>query len=59
MELLLTTALTAPVLGSILAIGFGLALLLLLTGFSIYAGLYYSIPRMLLKWFSRRAIQVA
>jgi hypothetical protein len=53
MQLLLTTGLTAPVLG----ISIGLTLLAMLIALSVYTGLYYTVPRMLLKWFSRRAIQ--
>ena len=56
MDLLLTT-LTSPLLGG--SIGFGLALTLWgAVGAVVYAGLYYSVPRLLLKWMSRCAIHV-
>lgn len=54
----LTTILTSPILGSFVKAAFALMLLGLLVALSIYAGLYYSIPRMLLKWLTRRAIPV-
>ena len=54
----LTTILTSPILGSFVGAAFALMLLGLLVALSIYAGLYYSIPRMLLKWLTRRAIPV-
>ncbi len=53
-----TTILTSPILGSFVGAAFALMLLGLLLALSIYAGLYYSIPRMLLKWLSRRAIPI-
>ena len=54
----LTTILTAPILGSLAGVAFALMLLGLLVALSIYAGLYYAIPRMLLKWLARRAVSV-
>lgn len=55
---LLTTGLKSPILGSVAGVAFALVLLSLLVALSIYAGLYYSVPRMLLKWLTRRAIPV-
>jgi hypothetical protein len=56
---LLTTLLTSPLLGG--SVSFGLAIILLAGLLSLwaYAGLYYSLPRMVLKWFSRRALRTA
>ena len=47
---LLTTGLNSPILGSFAGVAFALTILGLLVALSIYAGLYYSVPRMLLKW---------
>ena len=58
MDLLLTTLLTSPMLGGVVGIVFALALLGLLIALSVYAGLYYTVPRILLKWLCRRAIRV-
>ena len=57
MDLLLTTLLSSPVLG-VVGIVFALTLLGLLIALSVYAGLYYTVPRILLKWLCRRAIRV-
>ena len=54
----LTTILTSPILGSLVGVAIALTLLGLLVALSIYAGLYYTVPRMLLKWLTRRAIRV-
>ena len=56
MSNLLATALTHPMLGTLAGVAFALALLGLLVALSIYAGLYYTVPKMLLKWLTRRAI---
>ncbi len=53
---LLTTVLSSPLLGSLVGVTIALTLLGLLVALSIYAGLYYTVPRMLLKWLTRRAI---
>ncbi len=58
MQHLLTTGLTHPMLGSFTGVAFALVLVGLLVALLIYAGLYYSIPRLLLKWLTRRAIPV-
>jgi uncharacterized membrane protein len=58
MYTLVTSLLTPPMLGSVLEIGFALMLLALLLALAVYAGLYYSVPRMLLKWLTRRAFRV-
>ena len=55
---LLTTGLTFPALGVAAGLGVALTLLVLLVGLSIYAGLYYTVPRMVLKWLTRQAIPV-
>jgi hypothetical protein len=55
---LLTTGLTLPTLGVVAGLGFALTLLALLLALSIYAGLYYTVPRMVLKWLTRQAIPV-
>ena len=49
-----TTVLTSPILGSFVGAAIALTLLGLLVALSIYAGLYYTVPRMLLKWLTRR-----
>ena len=53
---LMTTGLNCPILGSFAGVAFALTLLGLVVALSIYAGLYYTVPRMLLKWLTRRAI---
>ncbi len=53
-----TTILTSPILDSFLGVAIALTLLGLLVALSIYAGMYYTVPRMLLKWLTRRAIPV-
>jgi hypothetical protein len=58
LDLLLTTLLTSPMLGGVVGIVFALTLLGLLIALSVYAGLYYTVPRILLKWLCRRAIRV-
>ncbi len=58
MDLLLTTLLTFPMLGGGVGIVFALTLLGLLIALSIYAGLYYTVPRILVKWWCRWAIRV-
>ena len=45
-------------LGVVVGIVFALTLLGLLIALSVYAGLYYTVPRILLKWSCRRAIRV-
>ena len=45
-------------LGVVVGIVFALTLLGLLIALSVYAGLYYSVPRILVKWLCRRAIWV-
>ena len=54
----LTTILTSPNLGSFVGAALALTLLGLLVALCIYAGLYYTVPRMLLKWLTRRALPV-
>ena len=54
----LTTILTSPILGSFVGVAIALTLLGLLVALSIYAGMYYTVPRMLLKWLTRRQIPV-
>jgi len=58
MDLLLTTLLTSPMLGAIVGTVFALTLLGLLIALSVFAGLYYSVPRILLKSLCRQAIRV-
>ncbi|MFI5456504.1 MAG: hypothetical protein ACHRXM_13725 [Isosphaerales bacterium] len=58
MDLLLTTLLTSPILGGVVGTVFALTLLGLLIALSVFAGLYYSVPRILLKWLCRQAIRV-
>ena len=53
---LLTTSLSSPILGSFVGVALALTLLGLLVALSICAGLYYTVPRMLLKWLTRQAI---
>lgn len=57
MELLLASLFASPLLGVIASMSFALALLALLAAFGVVAGVYYSAPRMLVKWLSRRALQ--
>jgi hypothetical protein len=54
---LLTTGLNSPILGNFAGVAVAVTILGLLVALSIYAGLYYTVPRMLLKWLTRRAIQ--
>ena len=58
MYLFLTTTLTSPLLGSFVGVTIALTLLGLLVALTIYAGLYYTVPRTLLKWLTRCAIPV-
>jgi len=58
MSILLTNLMTSPMLGSVVGTGFALTLLALLLVLAVYAGLYYSVPRMLVKWLSRRAFRI-
>jgi len=58
MDILLPTLLTSPMLSGIVGTVFALTLLGLLITVSVYAGLYYTVPRILLKWLCRRAIRV-
>ncbi len=58
MSILLTSLLTPPMLSSVVGIAFALALLAAMLALVVYAGLYYSIPRMLVKWLSRRVFRV-
>jgi hypothetical protein len=46
-------------LAGIISMALALMLLVLLLALWIYAGLYYSVPKTLLKWLSRRAIRVS
>ncbi len=55
MSLLLTNFLTSPMLAGVVGTSFAVALLALLMALAVYAGLYYSVPRMLVKWLTRRA----
>ena len=50
--------LASPLLGGSIGLGFAVTMLVLLVAALVYAGLYYSVPRMLLKWLSRRALRV-
>jgi hypothetical protein len=52
------TILTSTNLGSLVGVAIALTLLGLLVDLSIYAGLYSTVRRMLLKWLARRAIPV-
>ncbi len=45
--------------GSVAGLGFALKLLALLLAPSICTGSYYTVPRILLKWITRRAVMVA
>ena len=54
MHHLLTTGLRPPMLGSVAGLGFALTRLANLLGLSIYTGLYYTVPRILLKCVTRR-----
>jgi hypothetical protein len=58
LDILLTSLFTSPILSSVVGTGFALVAMTLLLALSVYAGLYYSVPRMLIKWLSRRAFQV-
>jgi len=57
MDPILTPMFATPLLGALASLSFALALLALLTALSIFAGLYYSVPRMIVKWLSRRALR--
>jgi hypothetical protein len=54
----LTTIVTSPILGTFVGVAIALTLLGLLVALSIYAGLYYTVLRILLKRLTRRAIPV-
>jgi hypothetical protein len=55
---LLTICWTAQILGTSAGVAIAVTLLGLLVALSIYAGLYYSVPKMLVKWLTRLAIPV-
>jgi hypothetical protein len=55
---LLTIGWTAQILGTSAGVAIAVTLLGLLVALSIYAGLYYSVPKMLVKWLTRLAIPV-
>jgi hypothetical protein len=54
----MNTILASPLLGGSIGLGFALTMLLLLVAALVYAGFYYSVPRMLLKSLSRHALRV-
>jgi hypothetical protein len=56
-ELLIATVFTSPMVGGLLGFSLAFGLLSLLSASSAYAGFYYSVPRMLLKWLSRRSLR--
>ena len=56
MDRLLTTLLASPLLGGPLTFGLAIAMLALLISLWFYGGVYYSLPRAVLKWLSRRAL---
>jgi hypothetical protein len=56
MSSFLTTTLSAQALAGAAGLVVAVTLLALLLAFSVYAGLYYTIPKMVLKWLSRRAL---
>jgi len=58
MDLLLTTLVTSPMLSGVVGTVFALTLLGLLIALSVFAGLYYSVPRIFLKWLCGQAIRV-
>jgi hypothetical protein len=54
-----TSLLASPLLGPPVSFGLAVALLVLLGSLWFYGGVYYSLPRMVLKWFSGRALRAA
>ena len=58
MELLLISLVASPLFAGTLGFGVALSLLVLLIALSMYGGFFYSAPRFLLKWWSRRALRV-
>jgi hypothetical protein len=56
-DLLITAFLTSPLVGASASFGLALVFLVLLLSVWVYGGLYYSLPRLVLKWFSRRALR--
>ncbi|WP_165073990.1 hypothetical protein [Paludisphaera rhizosphaerae] len=54
MELILAS----PLAGVVVGLSFALALMALVAALALFAGLYYSGPRFVVKWLSRRALRV-
>jgi len=57
MELHLASLVASPLAGMVASLSFALALLALLVALSVFAGLYYFAPRMLVKWLSQRSLR--
>ena len=57
MDPILTTLLTSSFLSASASFGLALGFLALLLSLWVYGGLYYSLPRLVLKWLSRRALR--
>ena len=57
MDLILASLFASPLLAGVAGFGFAVGLLLALVVVSTYAGMFYSVPRMLLKWWSQRALR--
>lgn len=53
---LILTALASPLLSGSIALSVALGLLISLGALCIYGGIYYALPRFVLKWLSRRAL---
>ena len=58
MDLILSAILSSPLVGGSLSFGLAIGLLLILFSFWVYGGAYYTFPRLLLKWMSRRALRL-
>ena len=57
MEFHLTSLVVSPLFAGTIGFGIAIGLLALLIALATYGGLFYSVPRFLLKWWSRRALR--
>ena len=57
MELILAPLVASPLAGIVVGLSFALALMTVVAAIALVAGFYYSGPRFVVKWLSRRALR--
>lgn len=57
MDLILASLIASPLAGIVAAMSFALALITLVAAVAVFAGFYYSGPKFVAKWLSRRALR--